>query len=409
MTEDDAARGQALGSNTLHLDMTHMDSVRYNDADQTVTVGPGATWRQIQQALSQHGRAVRVMQDSNIFSVGGSLSVNAHGKDPRYRSLIESVNFLKVVTADGKEIFCDRTTNEELFSAIIGGYGLLGIITEVNLLTTQNSVYSFSLMPIHTYALIDTMEALSKKPENQLLEAHLSIDEGRFLTEGLIYNYTEAKSLKRPKDEIDGENNIWLRKFIFQASRINNFGKYLRWEVEKYLTPLVEPKAKSRNTAMAVPVRFLENPDPHSTDILQEYFIPTEQVDTFLGSYKKLLKKYNINLLNVTVRKVSKDVNALISYAQKDMYGIVVYYKVNQKSKDVQTMKAFTRELVDYLISIKATYYLCYSSYYSQDQLTKMYPEIGKLFVLKKQYDPNMLFTNLWYENYRRTHEGVSV
>ncbi len=101
--------GQALGRDTLHLDMTHMDSVRYNDSDQTVTVGPGATWRQVQTALSQHDRAVRVMQDSNIFSVGGSLSVNAHGKDPRYGSLIESVNYLKMVTADGKEILCDKT------------------------------------------------------------------------------------------------------------------------------------------------------------------------------------------------------------------------------------------------------------------------------------------------------------
>ncbi len=139
--------GQALGLNTLHLDMTQMDSVRYNDSDQTVTVGPGATWRQVQTSLSQHNRAVRVMQDSNIFSVGGSLSVNAHGKDPRYGSLIGSVNYLKMVTADGKEILCDKTQNKDLFSAVIGGYGLLGIITEVNLLTTQNSVYAFSLIP----------------------------------------------------------------------------------------------------------------------------------------------------------------------------------------------------------------------------------------------------------------------
>src|SRR5258708_15825536 len=48
--------GQTLGLNTLHLDMTQMDSVRYNDSDQTVTVGPGATWRQIQTSLSQNDR-----------------------------------------------------------------------------------------------------------------------------------------------------------------------------------------------------------------------------------------------------------------------------------------------------------------------------------------------------------------
>src|SRR5207245_10185833 len=70
--------GQALGLNTLHLDMTHMDSVRYNTSDQTVTVGPGATWRQVQASLSLHSRAVRVMKDSNIFSVCEYLSVYVH-------------------------------------------------------------------------------------------------------------------------------------------------------------------------------------------------------------------------------------------------------------------------------------------------------------------------------------------
>src|SRR5258707_109108 len=206
--------GQSLGLNTLHLDMTQMDSVRYNDSDQTVTVGPGATWRQVQTSLSQHGRAVRVMQDSNIFSVGGSLSVNAHGKDPKYGSLIESVNYLKMVTADGKEILCDKTQNKALFSAVIGGYGLLGIITEVNLLTTQNSIYAFSLIPTQMHSLIDTLESLSKNPENRLLEAHLSVDGERFLTESLIYKYSEANSLEKPKDELNGENSTWLRKVV---------------------------------------------------------------------------------------------------------------------------------------------------------------------------------------------------
>ncbi|GAC1483650.1 MAG: FAD-binding oxidoreductase [Ktedonobacteraceae bacterium] len=397
--------GQALGLNTLHLDMTQMDSVRYNASDQTVTVGPGATWRQIQKALSAHGRAVRVMQDSNIFSVGGSLSVNAHGKDPQYGSLIESVNYIKIVTARGKEVRCDKTTNKDLFSAAIGGYGILGIITEVNLQTTRNSVFSFSLIPIQAHSLISTLESLSKKPENRLLEAHLSVDAEHFLTDSLIFKYAETKSSARPQDELNGENNIWLRKVVFQISRTGNFGKVLRWEIEKQLSPLVEPKVVSRNTAMAVPVRFLQNPDPQTTDILQEYFVPTEQVNKFLEEYKKLLKKHNINLLNVTIRKVNKDTNALVSYAQKDMYGLVVYYKVNQNSAGRKALDTFTRELIDYLISIEATYYLCYGSYYSQQQLIAMYPEIRTLLELKKQQDPDMLFTSVWYE---KNYKGIS-
>jgi FAD/FMN-containing dehydrogenase len=393
--------GQALGSHTLHLDMTRMDRVVYNASDQTVTVGPGATWKQIQTSLSHHGRAVRVMQDSNIFTVGGSLSVNAHGKDPRYGSLIESVNFLKLVLADGREVRCDKTQQQDLFSAVIGGYGILGVITEVNLLTTPNNSYTFSLLLVQTQALRETLEALGKNPANRLLEAHLSVDNERFLTESLIYVYTESRSLPRPADELQGENSIWLRKVIFQASRTSNLGKILRWELERRLTPLVEPRTVSRNTAMAVPVRFLQNPDSQTTDLLQEYFVPIAQADAFLANYKKLLRKYGIDLLNVTIRKVAQDTNALLAYAQTDMYGFVVYYKVARSSAGIQAIQAFTSELVAYLISLKATYYLCYGSYYTPSQLKAMYPEIRSLFALKTHYDPDTLFTNEWYEKYR--------
>src|SRR5258708_13041220 len=106
---------------------------------------------------------------------------------------------------------------------------------------------------------------------------------------------------------------------------------------------------------MAVPVRYLQTPNPYSTDIHQEYYIPTEQANPFLESYKKLVKKYKVNVLNVTIRKVSKDINALVSYAQKDMYGFVVYYKVQQNSTDIHTIQAFTTELMQYLTSIMPT------------------------------------------------------
>src|SRR2546425_2877536 len=161
--------GQALGLNTLHLDMTQMDSVRYNESDQTVTVGPGATWRQVQTSLSQHNRALRVMQDSNIFSVGGSLSVNAHGKDPRYGSLIESVNSLKMVTADGKEILCDKTQNKDLFSAVIGGYDVFGVINKEKLLDTKKSNYPFFLVSNQKHSFKDNPENFRKKTQNTVL------------------------------------------------------------------------------------------------------------------------------------------------------------------------------------------------------------------------------------------------
>ncbi|HZE94601.1 MAG TPA: FAD-dependent oxidoreductase, partial [Gemmatimonadales bacterium] len=46
-----------------------------------ITVQSGATWDEVQRALAPHRLALKVMQSSNIFTVGGTLSANAHGRD----------------------------------------------------------------------------------------------------------------------------------------------------------------------------------------------------------------------------------------------------------------------------------------------------------------------------------------
>ena len=80
------------------------------------------------------------MQSSNIFSVGGSISVNAHGRDPRYGPLIETINQMKIVLFNGVVKTIGPNQNTDLFQAITGGYGLLGIILEAEIQLTTNQL-----------------------------------------------------------------------------------------------------------------------------------------------------------------------------------------------------------------------------------------------------------------------------
>ncbi len=389
--------GQAFAANAIQLDMTKFDGVTYN-SDGSVTAQSGATWKQIQNVLDPKGRAVVVMQDSNIFTVGGSLSVNVHGKDPRFSTLISTVNWFKIMTPDGHEILCSRQSNPELFSAAVGGYGLFGVITEVNLQTVPNDIYLFQLQPVSTDKLLNTFEQSMKDPDINLIEAHLSISKNNLLSQALLYTYKKAGSNPQSPSDTSGENSIWLRKAVFQITKSSDFGQLIRWEIEKDIEPLIETPVILRNTAMAAPVRFLENPDPTTSDILQEYFIPKNRFDDFVGQYKNLLQKYNVHLLNVTVRYVPKNTENVLSYAQDDMYGFVAYYKVDHQEQDLSGIKNFTSAMMDDLNQIKGTYYLCYGNYYTLQQLTTMYPNITKLFALKTKYDPAELFSNSWYQ-----------
>ena len=82
--------GQAFAPGALLLDMRGFNRIRLDAERRVVTVQSGATWHDIQ--LQLHPRfAVQAMQSTDIFSVGGSISVNAHGMDHRSGSVGQSV------------------------------------------------------------------------------------------------------------------------------------------------------------------------------------------------------------------------------------------------------------------------------------------------------------------------------
>jgi FAD/FMN-containing dehydrogenase len=77
--------------------------------------------------------AVRAMQSTDIFSVGGSISVNAHGMDHQAGALAKSIKSMKVMLADGSLQTVSATENKDLFNLVVGGYGLFGVIVEAEL------------------------------------------------------------------------------------------------------------------------------------------------------------------------------------------------------------------------------------------------------------------------------------
>ncbi len=388
--------GQIAYPDSIHLDLLKFDRIIYN-ADTTVTVASGATWKQIQIELGKQGRAVRVMQDSNIFSVGGSLSVNAHGKDPRFGSLIESVVSFKLLNAQGEELNCSRTENPELFRAAIGGMGLFGVITHVILKTEPNSTYKYTVVHKPIESVIDFMESQIKRPDLESIEAQVSVDRENFIKSAQIYYFDKIPNNSQLVDDVSGDNSIWLRKFVYRNSRGSNWGRQFRWFIQTQIGPQLDPQQLTRNSAMAAPFRTLQLNEVDTTDVLQEYFIPVAKSSEFLAEYRKLLAANDMQLLNVTIRKVKLDKEALVSYANTDMYAFVSYYKISKTATGTAQMTEFTRQMMDYLDTIDGKFYLAYRGYYSRSQIHRMYPQLETLFQLKQQYDPTELFTNRWY------------
>ena len=126
--------GQIAAPGSLHLDMRSMNRlVRLDTTHRTVRVQAGMRWRELQDHLDPHGLAIKVMQSYGNFSVGGSVSVNCHGRYVGRGALVHTIRSLQVTASDGALLETNRTLRPDLFAAVVGGYGGVGVVTEVEL------------------------------------------------------------------------------------------------------------------------------------------------------------------------------------------------------------------------------------------------------------------------------------
>jgi FAD/FMN-containing dehydrogenase len=134
-----AGGGQAVLSGGRLVDMRGMRRVGPVDARRgLVEVEAGVTWPALIDALlaAQAGDAtvwsVRQKQTgADRLTVGGAVSANAHGRGLGMGPIVDDVEALTLVDADGAVRYCDRSGDSQLFALAIGGYGLLGVITKV--------------------------------------------------------------------------------------------------------------------------------------------------------------------------------------------------------------------------------------------------------------------------------------
>ena len=97
--------GQIAAAQSLHIDMRRFNRVlAFSPEARTIRVQAGTTWRQIQERIDPSDLSVKIMQTYANFTVGGSLSVNGHGRYVGLGPLIRSVRSIELVLADGSVV-----------------------------------------------------------------------------------------------------------------------------------------------------------------------------------------------------------------------------------------------------------------------------------------------------------------
>jgi len=394
------------------IDMRHMNSIRIDPEKSTVVVGAGATWHDIQNAI--HPRfAVKAMQSTDIFTIGGSISVNAHGMDHQAGAVRNSIRSLRVLLADGRIETVSREQNPELFDLIVGGYGLFGIILSAELEVVPNAIYRSERELIATRDLPAKLAKIIADPSIGLMYTHISTAPGSLLDEALIYTYRKTDEVGAERAPLEDVGSVKMRRLTVNLAKRSTAFRSFKWWAEKNLEHRVEActvtRAQamkdgeaclvSRNDPMHDSVPYLRNAMKNDTDILQEYFVPREQLLPFVDGLRNIVRTHDANLLNASVRVVGKEANRL-SYAPEPAYSVVLYFNQRTDAHGDAKMARLTSDLIDLAHAKGGRFFLPYQLHYGPQQLADSYPEIRDFFAAKRKWDPENRFSNTWYERY---------
>ncbi len=392
--------GQTFTPDGLILDMLGQSGMQLDTQKEILHVQAGACWCDILPYLHKHGRSIKIMQANNSFSVGGSLSANCHGWQPLSPPIASQVLAFRLLLADGTLVRCSREEQAELFSLVLGGYGLFGILLDAELAVTTNELYSptCSLLSSADYpAFYQNM--LEQQIPIGLAYGRLSVESGSFLREILSTIYTVLPSGPLPALSKPGLG--WLRRLIFRGSVGSAYGKALRWNAEKRWGQYATKNGITRNHLLNEGVEIFQNRSRGSTDILHEYFIPLKQLEVFLKEARRIIPTFKIvDLLNVTIRFVAPDPDSFLRYADQEMFALVMLFNQSRSSQAEQEMAEMTSELIEAALATGGRYYLPYRLHASIEQFQRAYPQATQFFQLKRRYDPEELFQNEFYRKY---------
>jgi FAD/FMN-containing dehydrogenase len=404
--------GQAFARHAVVLDMTAFNKMRLDDKTKILTVQSGARWHDIQSFL--HPRfAVKAMQSTDIFTVGGSIAVNAHGMDHRAGSVSATVRSMRVMQPDGTIVNVGPSENAELFNLVVGGYGLFGIVLDADLDVVDNAIYESGRRLLRYTEFPGVFEReINPDPRYALMYGHLSTAPQSLLDEMILYTYRASETTASVPPLAD-VGSVKLRRAVFNLSKLGGPAMRLKWWSEKYLEPRLENCLVSRNQALGSPeacfvsrnepmhdsVTYLKNPLVGETDILHEYYVPRDRFVSFVDGMRSIVQRRRATLLNASVRIVHQEHNVL-NYAPLDMFAVVLYLNQTTDAAGNARMAGLTRDLIDLAIDRGGRFFLPYQLHYTAEQLARAYPEARAFFDAKRRFDPEGLLTNTFYEKY---------
>ena len=351
-----AMGGQQFAAGALHVDMTALDRVLHSDPQRgLLQIEAGADWPKIIAASHSmtispgHQWGIRQKQTGvDAVSLGGSISANAHGRGLLMQPIGDDIEDLTLVNAQSELLVCSRDQHAELFSLVIGGYGMFGIIYAATLrLTPRQRVKRV----VDIIDLDDAMNAVYRRAAEGCLfgDFQFVIDhqDDSFLRRGVFACYKPAGNAAAaaiPAADLGPEPWLKLLKLahddkqsafrLYSQHYLGTDGNQY-WsdtmQLSTYIPSYVEFLESARLAGPAGPAPAANAAAVKETLVIGEHYVPRDKLLAFMEQAREVFRRFETEVIYGTIRAILRDTVSFLPWAKDDFACVIFNLRACEK------------------------------------------------------------------------------
>ena len=405
----------ALNDGQCVLDMSLMNRVLgFDEENRQITVEAGTRLIDIYREVHYKLLTLPASPTESHSSVAGAICANVNGKDAwRRGSFAHQIVRMKLLLANGEILEIDRS--HELFNAVVGGIGLLGVILEATL----------QLQPTPSpFVEIDRIPAANV---DELLEKMAGVEQAYDAVVVWVDAYAGGRRTGRSvihaakwieRDDSEAERKAYLEEGYQRLENHRRFGLALHEKLGPILSlllhvqrPLVYLFNRLYYAASCVTYRtglssnselFLRFSFEASFTVPPAHLVCGPRGYTVQLTFPRTsAREAMVELLGICRTSPSPPVTTILRAHKKDE-GLLSFsedgYSLNFEFHPKKRNEAASREAVDRLIEATIRYggkiHLAKDQVLRPEQFYRVYPRYRELLDIKKQLDPEGLFTS---------------
>ena len=406
----------SLNAEGISLDLTRMKRIlAWNPETGIISVEPGVTLQQLWQYTIEDGWWPNVVSGTMFPTLGGAAAMNIHGKNNWKAGPIgDWILEFELLTPLGEIKVCSHSQNADLFHAAIGGFGMLGVITRLDL--QLKKIYSglLKVTPISHKNFDDLF---------QIFEARLSQSDylvgwidcfagGDALGRGQIH---QANYLAPGEDPVPAQT-LRVENQELPDSLFGVVPKSLMW---RFMKPFVnDPGMRAINLAKSLSAVKLGDGKVHMQShagfaflldyvpnwkhayrpgglIQYQSFVPKEHAQAVFSAQLRLAQAYGV-VPYLGVFKRHRPDNFLMTHAV-DGYSLALDFAVVPTKQG--TLMSLAAEMDRLVLDAGGRFYFAKDSALHRSSVSEALgvERIAKFMAIKRECDPENLFqTNLY-------------